>query len=78
MQKKGCSKVSNEELSTLKGDVTEIKSDVKQLSTNFNDFRVFLADTYVKKAEYEADKNKNLIIAGLIATIVSIVGSFIK
>lgn len=66
------------ELNSLKEDVTEIKTDVKDLNKNFNDFRVFLADTYVKKADYDKDKNKNLAIGGIIATIISAIISYFK
>lgn len=78
--------VSNDELKPIKEDVAEIKSDVKTLSNNFNDFRVFLAETYITKKDHKDDMDtankridgiyKNaLTIAGLISTVIGVVAA---
>lgn len=71
-------KVSNEEVNTIKGDVAEIKADVKQINTNFNDFRVFLSDTYVKKTELDSFFNKTIAVVTVITLIITAIGIFIK
>jgi len=44
--------LSNTDVQSIKEDIKEVIKEVKELSQNFNDFRVLIVGDYVKKEEF--------------------------
>lgn len=52
--------MSDTEIQSLKEDVTEIKSDVKDIHSVLGDLKVLIAGNYVTKTEFEKHKEDSV------------------